>query len=42
VHDHWWLDNFVKSHARKVADVMTREVVVAAPDTPLRDIAFAR
>src|SRR5215471_10235748 len=30
---------FAKSHARKVADVMTREVIVAAPDTPLRDIA---
>jgi predicted transcriptional regulator len=24
---------------RKVADVMTREVIVATPDTPLRDIA---
>jgi CBS domain-containing protein len=30
---------FVKSHARKVADVMTREVIVAGPDTPLCDIA---
>jgi CBS domain-containing protein len=30
---------FVKSHARRVADVMTREVIVAAPDTPLRHIA---
>ena len=30
---------FVKSHARKAADVMTREVIVAAPDTPLRHIA---
>jgi CBS domain-containing protein len=29
----------VKSNARKVADLMTREVVVATPDTPLRDIA---
>lgn len=30
---------FVKSHARRVADVMTTEVVTAAPDTPLREIA---
>jgi CBS domain-containing protein len=30
---------FVKSHARKVADVMTREVVTADPDTPLGEIA---
>jgi CBS domain-containing protein len=30
---------FVKSHARKVADVMTRAVVTADPDTPLREIA---
>jgi len=30
---------FVNSHARKVADVMTREVIVATPDTPLSDIA---
>jgi CBS domain-containing protein len=30
---------FVKSHAHRVADVMTREVIVATPDTPLRHIA---
>jgi CBS domain-containing protein len=30
---------FVKSHAHSVADVMTREVIVAPADTPLRDIA---
>jgi CBS domain-containing protein len=30
---------FVKSHAHRVADVMTREVIVAPPDTPLRHIA---
>jgi CBS domain-containing protein len=45
----WWLEllvgsaplaaEYVKSHARKVADVMTRTVVTATPDTPLRDIA---
>ena len=45
----WWLEllvgsaplaaDYVKSHARKVADVMTRTVVTATPDTPLRDIA---
>jgi CBS domain-containing protein len=30
---------FVKSHACRVADVMTRDVIVATPDTPLRHIA---
>jgi CBS domain-containing protein len=45
----WWLDiltsdevraaEFAKSHARKVSDVMTRNVVTAAPETPLSDIA---
>jgi CBS domain-containing protein len=47
----WWLEIFshknnqalateyVKSHARSVKDVMTREVITARPTTPLRDIA---
>ena len=45
----WWLTVFtgreafaaeyVKEHSRKVADVMTRRVITATPDTPLRDIA---
>lgn len=45
----WWLRAFlsesafaadyIKSHAVKVADIMTREVVTAAPDTPLHEIA---
>src|SRR5262249_36840672 len=30
---------FVKSHARRVADLMTRDVIVATPETPLRHIA---
>jgi CBS domain-containing protein len=30
---------FVKSHGSRVADVMTRDVIVATPDTPLRQIA---
>ena len=30
---------FVRSHARKVADVMTRRVITAPPNMPLRDIA---
>ena len=30
---------FIKEHGRKVADVMTREVISAAPDTPVADIA---
>ncbi len=45
----WWLElftssqtlaaEFVKANARKAADIMTRPVISAAPDTPLRDIA---
>ncbi len=45
----WWLNflsgsdqlasDFVKAHGIKVSDVMTKEVVVAKPDTPLREIA---
>lgn len=45
----WWLrllsDNetlasrFVKAHGARVADVMSREVITAAPDTPLVEIA---
>ncbi len=45
----WWLTfvsgteqlayDFVKAHGTKVSDVMSKEVVVAKPDTPLRDIA---
>jgi len=45
----WWLEaltsnealatEFVKSHARKVADIMTRRVVTAKPDTPIGEIA---
>ena len=45
----WWLEmfmstdalakEFVKSHAKRVADLMTRDVIVAAPETSLREIA---
>ncbi|HVL70487.1 MAG TPA: CBS domain-containing protein [Beijerinckiaceae bacterium] len=45
----WWLEllsgpevraqDFVKAHAQKVADVMTRDVVTATEDTPLSDLA---
>ena len=48
-HRSWWLEllagkemlahEFVKSHARKAADVMTRPVVSVQPDTPLADVA---
>jgi predicted transcriptional regulator len=30
---------FIKTHACRVADLMTRDVIVATPDTPLRHIA---
>ena len=46
----WWLrllvgdaqmaSDYVKSHAVKIADIMTRKVVTAAPDTPLHEIAM--
>jgi CBS-domain-containing membrane protein len=46
----WWLRvvagdgtlaaDYAKAHARKVADVMTRDVVTAAPETPLNEIAM--
>ncbi|RXH29374.1 MULTISPECIES: CBS domain-containing protein [Bradyrhizobium] len=46
----WWLrlltgdaqmaTDYVKSHAVKVEDIMTREVVTASPETPLSDIAM--
>lgn len=45
----WWLSlltgrdvlaaEYIKEHSRKVADVMTCEVITAAPETSLRDIA---
>jgi CBS domain-containing protein len=48
-HRSWWLralvgeetlaDEFVKSHARRVEDVMVRDVVTARPDMPLPEIA---
>jgi len=45
----WWLrafigpdalaNEYVKAHARKVSDVMTRQVFTASPETPLHEIA---
>ena len=45
----WWLElissdqsqafEYVKSHSRKVSDVMTRDVITAKPDTTLGDVA---
>jgi CBS domain-containing protein len=47
----WWRDvlasksnetlatEYVKSHARRVEDIMTTEVIAATPDTPLHEIA---
>jgi CBS-domain-containing membrane protein len=45
----WWLDalasnetlaaEYVRSHSRKVADVMTSDVISAAPDTPVAEVA---
>ena len=46
----WWLllvtddqtlaADYVKAHASKVADIMTHNVITAAPDTPLHEIAM--
>ena len=48
-HRSWWLElfasnetlarEFTKSHSRRVADVMTRNVIMAAPDASLGEIA---
>jgi len=48
-HRSWWLAmltgrdtraaEYVKEHSRRVTDVMTRDVITATPETPLRDIA---
>ena len=50
-HRSWWLRlltaeetlgaEYVKAHARKVADVMTRDVITAGPETPLHEIKAA-
>lgn len=49
MHDSWWLslftstqtlqERFLKSHGQQVGDVMTRDPVVVAPDTPVAEIA---
>jgi CBS domain-containing protein len=31
--------DYIKAHARKVEDVMTRNVITATPDTPLNEVA---
>jgi CBS domain-containing protein len=48
-HRSWWLRaliesqtlaaEYVKSHGRKVSDVMTRDVITASPETPLHEVA---
>jgi len=48
-HRSWWLellttkftlrDEYVKSHSRKVTDIMTSDVLTVSPDTALGDIA---
>jgi len=45
----WWLEaltsketlaaDYVKSHSRKVSDVMRRDVITAAPETPVAEVA---
>jgi CBS domain-containing protein len=32
-------DEFVRTHSRKVTDVMTKDVITASPDTPVGEIA---
>ena len=31
--------DYIKAHAKQVADIMTRKVITAGPDTPLQEIA---
>jgi CBS domain-containing protein len=48
-HRSWWLralvdgdtlaSEYVKSHSRKVSDVMTRDVITVSPQTPLHEVA---
>jgi CBS domain-containing protein len=48
-HRPWWLafaagqralaNEYIKAHSRKVTDVMTRDVVTAAPEMPLQELA---
>jgi CBS domain-containing protein len=45
----WWLvllagdeglaADYIEAHAKQVADIMTRQVITAGPDTPLQEIA---
>jgi CBS-domain-containing membrane protein len=37
--DHFLASEYVKAHAQKVNEVMTRNVVTAGPKTPLREVA---
>lgn len=49
IKDSWWLslftsaqtlqERFLKSHGQQVGDVMTRDPITVAPDTPVADIA---
>ena len=39
VHDDTLAAEYIKSHSRKVSDVMTREVITASPTTPIHEIA---
>ncbi len=32
---------YVKSHSRKVSDVMTRDVITTSPQAPLHEVAAA-
>ena len=38
--DHSLAAEYIKAHGRKAADVMTPDVITAAPDTPLDEIAI--
>jgi len=48
-HRSWWLQgllgddvlaaDFIRAHARKVSDLMTKRVITASPETPLHELA---
>jgi CBS domain-containing protein len=39
VHDDTLAKEYIKSHSRKVSDVMTKDVITASPTTPLHGVA---
>ena len=41
IHDDTLAAEYIKSHSRKVSDVMTRDVITTSPQAPLHEVAAA-